>query len=382
MPKNWVAQKENLKQFYITEDRPLEEVREILKDRYGFDASIRSYRMKIDEWNLRKYKSKKAVNNRGTSAQARPKSNRRTSDCADSSIPPTVQTESIRVSNSVDNGQRSCNPDDDHVVNNFLPRNDDPSKIPRNGVTDTVENPWDHLFRTSTPLIYQNLPQVLTSLAKHNTGQKSFAKLSSLDAHNTLSPNLTEPYHLWQFNAMLKNWRDDKGIKKYANTVLSIPGSKVTTFRTMETGMVNLFDFVCKSVEKSEQLPLIKDFLRIFSESNPQEPSPQYICWRSAFIESDWTKFKRALGLVNLNGCMSRETARLVFRATFLLVGERLIDGYRARFDMGESLGSAVTDSTFKHFQRYLESPAYFRDREQYDSMLKDFRLRCVNHWE
>ncbi|KAK0105318.1 hypothetical protein ONS96_004714 [Cadophora gregata f. sp. sojae] len=372
MPKDWAAQKENLKKFYITEDRPLEEVREILKDRYGFDASIRSYRMKIDKWNLRKYKSKKDTTDRRKSAQSRANLKVKTAASAASSAPPTTQRsfENSAVLTHDLHEQRTV--DEAHTTNDHFPLNQYHSAAQTSILMESVDA-FEGLFSSINPDSFQ-LPH---SMEKRND-QMSYTQQSGPRCDTQLVDFETPA----SFQFMLKRWRSGKGVEDYVDHVLSKSISRVVAFQTKDIGNFSLFDLICDEVDKPERVPLIKDILHRLSEVNPQNPTAQYICWRSAYIESHWTRFKRALGLLNLNGCMSREAADLVFRATFLLVGERLIDAYRARFDMSDSLGSAISNSTFKHIQRYSESPEYFRDREQYAAMLKDFRVRCVNHWE
>ncbi|CAG8971502.1 hypothetical protein HYALB_00002086 [Hymenoscyphus albidus] len=56
MPKDWLRHKAAIARLYIDEGRTLKEVQEILHQQYGFQASTRAYRMRIDEWALRKYK--------------------------------------------------------------------------------------------------------------------------------------------------------------------------------------------------------------------------------------------------------------------------------------------------------------------------------------
>ncbi|PVH86249.1 hypothetical protein DL98DRAFT_510891 [Cadophora sp. DSE1049] len=378
MPKDWVAQKENLKKFYITEDRPLEEVREILKDRYGFDASIRSYRMKIDEWNLRKYKSKNDISNRGNFAQPRTNLRGRIASPATSSLQPTSQRDLTRSTLSVDDLLKPWTADEIPAMHNPLPRNQHHS-TEQGTVLAENSGAFEELLRLPTQTNTQSLLRVPSSSGKRSNSKNNGENSGFYHGTKPFNVKSPAPYH---FNCMVKAWRNGRGVRDYVTNVLSVSGFEVATFQTMTVAKVNLFDLICDKVDKPEQVPLIKDLLRELSDSDLYDPTAQYICWRSAYIESHWTRFKRALGLLNLNGCMSREAADLVFRATFLLVGERLIDAYRARFDMIDSLGSAISSSTFKHNQRYLESPEYFRDREQYAAMLKDFRVRCVNHWE
>jgi len=91
MPKDWAPHKAEVKHLYIEEGRTLEEVRDILRARYGFIASwvdftfefeyrltlqprIRAYRMRVDEWTLRKYKTKRERSSQADSMAALPRS--------------------------------------------------------------------------------------------------------------------------------------------------------------------------------------------------------------------------------------------------------------------------------------------------------------------
>ncbi|KAH6668194.1 hypothetical protein B0J14DRAFT_156808 [Halenospora varia] len=56
MTKNWKDVRPDFKRLYVTERRPLEEVRSLLKAKHGFEASPRAYKNKIDEYGWRKYK--------------------------------------------------------------------------------------------------------------------------------------------------------------------------------------------------------------------------------------------------------------------------------------------------------------------------------------
>ncbi|KAH8654567.1 hypothetical protein BGZ60DRAFT_435693 [Tricladium varicosporioides] len=56
MTKNWKDVRPEFKRLYVTERRPLEEVRSLLKAKYGFEASPRAYKNKIDEYGWKKYK--------------------------------------------------------------------------------------------------------------------------------------------------------------------------------------------------------------------------------------------------------------------------------------------------------------------------------------
>ncbi|KAG9238036.1 Clr5 domain-containing protein [Amylocarpus encephaloides] len=56
MPKPWSLHKAEISRLYIQEGKTLNEVRETLSRCHGFQASVRAYRMRINEWALQKYK--------------------------------------------------------------------------------------------------------------------------------------------------------------------------------------------------------------------------------------------------------------------------------------------------------------------------------------
>lgn len=59
MPKDWKYHKAEVERLYIKEGKPLEQIRDILREEHGFNASMRAYRMRIDNWGLDQNKSSK-----------------------------------------------------------------------------------------------------------------------------------------------------------------------------------------------------------------------------------------------------------------------------------------------------------------------------------
>lgn len=54
MAKDWHLVRSEITTLYIAKGKSLDDVRRILKGRHQFDASIRAYRMKLEEWGVRK----------------------------------------------------------------------------------------------------------------------------------------------------------------------------------------------------------------------------------------------------------------------------------------------------------------------------------------
>ncbi|QPC69689.1 hypothetical protein HYE68_000441 [Fusarium pseudograminearum] len=59
MAKPWNEHRGTITKLYIQEGRTLEDTRNIMKDQYNFEASIRSYRQHFDIWEIGKYNCKK-----------------------------------------------------------------------------------------------------------------------------------------------------------------------------------------------------------------------------------------------------------------------------------------------------------------------------------
>ncbi|RGP66215.1 hypothetical protein FLONG3_8944 [Fusarium longipes] len=59
MAKPWNEHRGTITKLYIQEGRTLEDTRNIMKNRYNFQASIRSYRQHFDMWQIGKYNCKK-----------------------------------------------------------------------------------------------------------------------------------------------------------------------------------------------------------------------------------------------------------------------------------------------------------------------------------
>ncbi|KAK0104255.1 hypothetical protein ONS96_005347 [Cadophora gregata f. sp. sojae] len=70
MPKDWKYHKAEVERLYIKEGKPLEQIRDILREEHGFNASMRAYRMRIDNWGLDQNKySKGSLQSRRKSPQ-------------------------------------------------------------------------------------------------------------------------------------------------------------------------------------------------------------------------------------------------------------------------------------------------------------------------
>ncbi|KAK3043959.1 hypothetical protein LTS18_002552, partial [Coniosporium uncinatum] len=54
MTKEWDKVWQDIRQLYVNEGLSLNEVRRVIRERHGFDASTRAYRMRIEEWGFKK----------------------------------------------------------------------------------------------------------------------------------------------------------------------------------------------------------------------------------------------------------------------------------------------------------------------------------------
>ncbi|VUC37103.1 unnamed protein product [Clonostachys rosea] len=72
-PEEWKAHKANIRRHYMEENRPLPNLRELMKTKYGFSASSAMYKKRFAEWKFFKYKPRKARENQSpTFAISRP----------------------------------------------------------------------------------------------------------------------------------------------------------------------------------------------------------------------------------------------------------------------------------------------------------------------
>ncbi|KKY33548.1 hypothetical protein UCDDA912_g06449 [Diaporthe ampelina] len=55
MTKEWLKYRVTILGLYKDQSKTLDEVRRIMKDEYGFDASVRAYRSRFDKWRVHKY---------------------------------------------------------------------------------------------------------------------------------------------------------------------------------------------------------------------------------------------------------------------------------------------------------------------------------------
>ncbi|KAH7319758.1 Clr5 domain-containing protein [Stachybotrys elegans] len=66
MTKPWKEFRQEIVRLYIQEGRTLHDVKEIMRQRHGFEASIRSYRQHFDDWGVGKYNCKKRQQRRSS----------------------------------------------------------------------------------------------------------------------------------------------------------------------------------------------------------------------------------------------------------------------------------------------------------------------------
>ncbi|KAI6784522.1 uncharacterized protein J7T54_006567 [Emericellopsis cladophorae] len=82
MVKQWNHFRNDITHLYIQERRTLKEVQDIMSQKHGFNASIRSYRQRFDQWDLQKYKCKKRTARRQQQGEQPPNDQRQSSGSA------------------------------------------------------------------------------------------------------------------------------------------------------------------------------------------------------------------------------------------------------------------------------------------------------------
>jgi hypothetical protein len=84
MTKPWNTHRREITDLYLKDGHRLEDVRNIMKERHDFQASVRAYRHHFDQWNVTKYNRKSRQGRRPSASSTRP---RDTASSADSPPP-------------------------------------------------------------------------------------------------------------------------------------------------------------------------------------------------------------------------------------------------------------------------------------------------------
>lgn len=148
---------------------------------------------------------------------------------------------------------------------------------------------------------------------------------------------------------------------------------RVMFSRSATTGTKSIFDSILEVIQRGEQTAFTKALLSAYAQEIPplERKSETFLRWHSAYKQSNWADFKTALGITHLERGMSLNAAQLVLDCTFVLVGERLLEGCNSRLLLSE-----LPSASQAH---YYESGGLWKDREEYSTILEDFRTRCIN---
>ncbi|KAE9366891.1 hypothetical protein N431DRAFT_487364 [Stipitochalara longipes BDJ] len=245
MPKDWDHHKAEIERLYMVERRPLKDVRNILKTQFAFDASIRAYRMKLDEWQLWKNNSKNVRRTTKTRSRRR------------------QQPPAIEVSDS-----------EEHV--------------PPAAMTMTL---------SSSP---EDSPPLLADFVQIGGVPISNRPLDFPDLLPWISP-LYDESPLDGLQTILLKWKSDGSYLKGALKYLHDHRSHIIYFRA------RIFNLITGLVAFHEKFPLAKRCLEIdFKKS--QEPNselpdwcPKWAkIWRAACALPDWEKITKCMRMIEL----------------------------------------------------------------------------------
>lgn len=168
---------------------------------------------------------------------------------------------------------------------------------------------------------------------------------------------------------LLSKWRDLKGFKSYAHSLLIQDGAGISIFEPTAVSD-NLFDIICSDVREIEHMSFIQTLLTAFATVNCGLPRILK-WWISLYNSSSWQDFEHELDPkaveMRLAKTMSPSAIKLVLDGTILLVGERFLINLNAEV-VKHQRKSSTSDPT-----EYMENR---RLSNQYMAILAKFQER------
>ncbi|KAE9366884.1 hypothetical protein N431DRAFT_471914 [Stipitochalara longipes BDJ] len=300
MPDNWDLYKDVIEKLYIKQGCTLENLREKMRVDHGINAAPRTYKLKLDEWNFRKYKRNRKVRPRKTHAEA-------TSARAD--LVPSLATSSPNTSSSSISGDLNTSGESSPIStlsssqDRFeafgITRHPFHAGTVSSGTSSTSD--YDQISHT----VYNSVPHVLVSVF-HEYGPIVNSSLMFF-ASRTDSQNL---YLLAKYTNMipraveilLRNWKAGGEYMHYAlrflkdssycHTLLSVNWTRWTD--QDET----LFDLIEVYVPEEEQVALTQAVLKAdltFQHPLERLRAAWASTWRLALQKQEWRAAKDCL---------------------------------------------------------------------------------------
>ncbi|KAH6720948.1 Clr5 domain-containing protein [Leptodontidium sp. MPI-SDFR-AT-0119] len=317
MPKNWDFYKDEIENLYIKQGYTLGKVRDVMVREHNFTASTRSYKMKLDEWKMWKYRSK-------TGDQSHQ------SDFS-SIMPEPVQSSSSTPSprkyfhNSVEGHYNSdlSSPSTQSESHTYQPFSPVTSSSSSSSVTHFAQSSSHRssMSQDLSGLSLQEDPLINSSLMFFST-RTDTESLRLLSISAELAPRALE--------ILLRNWEPGGEFFKSAirflqqsNYCQTIVGVNWTRWNHRDE---TLFDLVDENVLEDEQPQLFVALFTAdlkFGHELAQLNAPWATSWRSASQQRDWGRAKDYLAAMGVH--------HLLWQCAFVVIAKGFLERNNSR---------------------------------------------------
>ncbi|KAM0133691.1 hypothetical protein ACHAP3_005818 [Botrytis cinerea] len=348
MPKDWASIKEELEQLYVTEGQTLEQVREILISTRGFGASIRSYRMMLREWGIKKYKSNNRCRTRDPQST--------------SSVEPELAEDDLKDADFLlllNNHQSHPHSFTDLLMNEYPTQSCIWNDSSHN--TNTSTSSSDPHSSSEKPQYGYYIPSKPHSPARGRAPEISIPsrpmKLSELlPLIHTLYP----AEHV--FEPLLQKWQSDGEYLACAISWLNNPNHCKNLLGSSLTGG-NYFKSIDENVPFPERITLTKAFLKasILHNVSPSQ-SIWSVIWGYTRYVDQWQTVKD--NLLDASSGFIAEPGSVFHLCALAVMGEELLQDYKNRLESLKPLTIAKIDEAKSLHKQYVDILKDFRNQE------------------
>ncbi|KAK0104258.1 hypothetical protein ONS96_005350 [Cadophora gregata f. sp. sojae] len=318
MPKNWDSHKDEIENLYIKQGFTLGKVRDVMTREHNFTASARSYKMKLDEWKMWKYRSKTGDQSHHSNF------NSNTPDATHSSRNPSaneyIQSSVDEDFSSILSPSSTQSESHSYIYQPFSPVTASSSS---SSVTHFAESPSHRssMSQDLSGLSIKENPLVNSSLMFFSTRTDS-ESLRLLSMSIELAPRALE--------ILLRNWEPGGEYFKsairflqqsnYCQTIVAVNWTRWS--HTDET----LFDLVEENVLDDEQPQLFLALLTAdmkFGHGLAQLNAPWAHSWRLATQQRDWGRAKDYMAAMGVQ--------HLFWQCAFVVIAKSFLERNNSR---------------------------------------------------
>ncbi|KAH7327339.1 hypothetical protein BKA65DRAFT_66078 [Rhexocercosporidium sp. MPI-PUGE-AT-0058] len=316
MPKNWDFYKHEIEDLYIKKGYTLGKVRDVMVREHNFTASARSYKMKLDEWKMWKYRSKTAEQSNYSDF-----SSSRTPEPVPASSNTSSPKKYIHIEGHYSSNLSSpSTQSESHTYQPFSPVTTSSSG---SSVTHSAQssNHRSSMSQDLSGLSLQEDPLINSSLMFFST-RTDTESLRLLSMSADLAPRALE--------ILLRNWEPGGEFFKsairflqqshYCQTIVGVNWTRWS--HSDET----LFDLVDENVLEDEQPQLFVALLTAdmrFGHELAQRNAPWAVSWRSASQQRDWGRAKNYMAAMGVH--------HLLWQCAFVVIAKSFLERNNSR---------------------------------------------------